>query len=556
MNTKNPDEYQQYLREKRFNGLLFGLIASFWFCAGVWALDWALLARASADLPWLKFVIGAPIVLIIGGAVGWLTVRLDNAAIGAVLWLFAGMAFVWISSHTPFEGQTKMIGILDPQFAGMEIYPFVESARIRMILLYVVVGVLTAIGGSLELFFVESATRASGVGGRIFSLATCLVIFLPIGLLVDNLINQTLRSPIVGTDDLIRFGVEARQGKISKENQRDLGVRALTPFGDRITAPYRLILGSYDPESFEEIIVHTDFSGDWGSCSVLLNRPMNCRISSERYLKKLDCLIMQGTPEDCKLHLEPENPGIPAGVFDELDSPPLEFGILGQRGSVILAVVQDQEMDQVKCILDDTGNVTLNTCIPISGEAFQAIPLPPTATPRSQGFVPAPTPAKAEHASTGTMPETVLATPNGFDFSTLETLPRYLLSLELSDDLQSFDGTAVVTYTNTEAEALDGLYFRLLPNGGGSYGDGSLHVNLATVSGLEAATELSVEDTALRVALEPPLKPGDQTEIRLEFAGQVPLDFGGTKTPAGYGIYNLYRRCAGTVGLVPDFGRE
>ena len=200
----------------------------------------------------------------------------------------------------PFEGLSWAVGVLDRNFAGLEIYPFVESARIRMSLLYVVVGTITAIGGAFEIFFVEAATSADSHISQFLRLASSLIIFIPIGLMMDNLINSSLRNPILGVDDLIQIGLQARTENIPKEQQRQMGVRKLTPFQGFLTEPYRIILGTYDPETLDESSVYTDFSGDWGMCAVIGVQPMVCRISSDRYLSKLACLIKTGSPETCQ----------------------------------------------------------------------------------------------------------------------------------------------------------------------------------------------------------------------------------------------------------------
>jgi hypothetical protein len=125
------------------------------------------------------------------------------------------------------------------------------------------------------------------------------------------------------------------------------------------------------------------------------------------------------------------------------------------------------------------------------------------------------------------------------DLAALEGMPRYTLALDIDPSLSRFQGRARVEYTNQESVPLDRVYFRLLPNGGKSYGDGSLTVSDVQVDGEKASSKISMQDTVLEVDLPASLAPGQQAQIDLAFAGEVPLDFGsGT---AGYGIYNLDR---------------
>ena len=117
-------------------------------------------------------------------------------------------------------------------------------------------------------------------------------------------------------------------------------------------------------------------------------------------------------------------------------------------------------------------------------------------------------------------------------------LNRYQLQVSIAPDELRFQGALNLAYINTEATALDSLYFRLLPNGQRSYGNGSLCVTSVEVAGVAQPIQLSHEDTVLQVNLGKNLEPGGAAQINLSFEGQVPQDFGGGENASGYGIYN------------------
>lgn len=121
----------------------------------------------------------------------------------------------------------------------------------------------------------------------------------------------------------------------------------------------------------------------------------------------------------------------------------------------------------------------------------------------------------------------------------LKGAPRYTIDLSVNPDMRTFDGYARVEYTNSEDTPLDQVYFRLLPNGGGSYGDGSLNVSQVLVDGKSIKADLSLSDSVLNIPLQPALDASESVQIELEFSGQVPANFGGTNGPAGYGIFNF-----------------
>ncbi len=125
------------------------------------------------------------------------------------------------------------------------------------------------------------------------------------------------------------------------------------------------------------------------------------------------------------------------------------------------------------------------------------------------------------------------------DLAYLEDIPHYQIDLFLDYDRQSFDGRLNLDYTNMESISLDRLYFRLLPNGNKSYGNGSLIVDQVKVGEQLIETGLSLEDTILEVPLLINLDSGEQVEVEIDFHGKVPVDFGGEETPSGYGIYNF-----------------
>lgn len=137
------------------------------------------------------------------------------------------------------------------------------------------------------------------------------------------------------------------------------------------------------------------------------------------------------------------------------------------------------------------------------------------------------------------------------DLAALRDLTRYAIDVTIGYDNLSFKGREVVDFTNTERTPLDRLYFRLFPNGGRSYGNGSLTVSSVTVDGETVEPALSLEDTVLEVRLPAILKRGQSTQLALEFEGTVPRDFGGSGEQSGYGIYNFAEGVMALAGWYP-----
>jgi hypothetical protein len=125
------------------------------------------------------------------------------------------------------------------------------------------------------------------------------------------------------------------------------------------------------------------------------------------------------------------------------------------------------------------------------------------------------------------------------DMASLHNLTRYEITLDIDYPDRTISGHEQVVYTNTETIPLDRLYFRLLPNGHQSYGNGSLSVSRVELNSQSVQTSLSLSDSVVEVKPDRELAVGEVARLDIDFSGVVPRDFGGTATPAGYGIYNV-----------------
>ena len=131
--------------------------------------------------------------------------------------------------------------------------------------------------------------------------------------------------------------------------------------------------------------------------------------------------------------------------------------------------------------------------------------------------------------------------------SQLPDIPHYDLRLEIDMENVSYEGSVVIDYTNLEENSLSSIFLRLLPNGGGTYGEGLIEVSGITVNSSKAASVLSLDDSALEIILERPLEPGDHTTISMDFMGKVPVDFAG----GGYGIFSKKDEVLALAGWYP-----
>jgi len=135
--------------------------------------------------------------------------------------------------------------------------------------------------------------------------------------------------------------------------------------------------------------------------------------------------------------------------------------------------------------------------------------------------------------------------------ASLPDLTHYTIDVSIDTATHAFAGHALVELTNTEGQPLESLFFRLLPNGGQGYGNGSLEVSQTRVNGQAVETILSVDDTVLQVNLTRVILPGERIKVDFDFQGSVPVDFGGEQTPWAYGIYNTSQGVLALSGWYP-----
>ena len=172
---------------------------------------------------------------------------------------------------------------------------------------------------------------------------------------------------------------------------------------------------------------------------------------------------------------------------------------------------------------------TQNSAATLSGSPPAETAAPQASAPAAEETV-SPT---IENTQTRSNQEQALLPDQSLDYAVLSNTNHYAIDLQIDYQALAFQGQERLAYINSEDTTLDRLYFRLLPNGGGSFGDGSLQVSDVQVDQQPVETQLSLNDTVLEVPLAQPLSPGQNAQIDMQFQGEVPEDFGG-----GYGIYN------------------
>ncbi len=125
------------------------------------------------------------------------------------------------------------------------------------------------------------------------------------------------------------------------------------------------------------------------------------------------------------------------------------------------------------------------------------------------------------------------------DWSSLSLDTCYNLRFDLTSGGPEYQGTAVITYTNSTPHPLADLVLRVYPNAKVIYG-GNLEILSIRLDGGELEFQNDLPDgTVVRLIIPESIPPGKTVTLDLEFSGELPVDFGGDQT---YGIFNYSSR--------------
>lgn len=217
------------------------------------------------------------------------------------------------------------------------------------------------------------------------------------------------------------------------------------------------------------------------------------------------------------------------------------------------------------------ANIPEPTVTPVPTRQPSPTPLPSPTTPPTS-VPPTPSPLPPPPTNPPVTVEADLAAPVAFDFTDLAPyrqamLPefaadvesvaamgasRYYLEVELEwpegsslrEEGLHLTGQEQVRYTNTENVPLSELYFRLYPNLPGY--DGKMSIDTVVVDGQPIRPELEAQNSALRVPLGQPLKPGAAADITLSYQADVP-----GQTRQGYNIFSASENTIALAGFYP-----
>jgi hypothetical protein len=275
----NPNlERSDVVMEKHRYGIWFGLFLGLGFAIFTWGMDAYTLSNHHGMYPWLKFIIGAMICMILGGITGWLSATTDKTALSALFWLIMGFAFAWLTVNLPLLILPKVLNALEPQTSGLINYTYYEDFNRRVLVAYIWVGIFITIAGLLQLPLSDTAVFSTSFFGKLGPIVVSMILMAIAGTIVDNgMINQPLRDPTISIDNTIQFILDSRGKEVDLTEARRMHTGAFRAIDNSVTPDYKLIVSGYD-RLLEQINILVKFEKDWVDCKVIYNQPIQCEV--------------------------------------------------------------------------------------------------------------------------------------------------------------------------------------------------------------------------------------------------------------------------------------
>jgi len=271
-------ERPDVLREKHRYGIWFGAFLGLGFSIFTWGIDSYVLSVHHGLYPWLKFIIGAVICMIVGAFAGWFSARANKPLYAVLIWLVASSSFAWLTVNLPLLILPKVLSIVEPQTTDLLHYTYYDDFGRRVLVAYGWLGIFISMAGLLQIPMSDSAVFSTSFFGKLGPIFVSVILMAIAGTIVDNgLINQPLRDASVAIDNTIQFIVDNRGKEIDLAEARRMHTGAFRAIDASVTDERRLIVSGYDSQ-LGEVNILVNFEKDWVECQVFYNQPISCKI--------------------------------------------------------------------------------------------------------------------------------------------------------------------------------------------------------------------------------------------------------------------------------------
>jgi hypothetical protein len=351
-------------------GALAGSLIGLALALGIWGPDAIGLRQSHLVLLYPTLLAGAFTVVLLGSLAGWLAARTARRLAAPAIWLAVTLVVVLIAGHLPYEGRTILAWLADRRFWGLPIYPFDQSAKLRLIFSGFFAVPLLTILGLLQDYRLEGIYGA--LDAQRLSARAWLLLLLPLplvfgaGLSTDSFVNAGLRDPVASVAQVIDGG-RTYSGDLD-ELSRSTGINysSLISVRASLSARYSLMLGdiSLGDENTVIVVAHFD-NGAWINCRMLVDRVSFCFDAHLPYIQGLAALLAGqdlGNCQDCAVQVSDEWRAWLLDHGRRFTAPP-QITRLGQWGSYVLMQARDAASGfAVQCLFHGNDTVGIVRC--------------------------------------------------------------------------------------------------------------------------------------------------------------------------------------------------
>jgi hypothetical protein len=271
-----PANRTDILRSKYLYGMWFGMVMGLTFSIFAWGVDAYRLNQINGLYPWLKFLVGMSSCVIVGGFTGWLSARIGKAVMALLLWALAALVFAWLTVSLPLQIMPRVLSIIEPALKDLLHYTYYEQFLFRFGVAYVWLAIFVSLAGLLQIPLSDSAIFSTSILGKVSPMLIVLVLMALSGNTMDNLNNESLRSPIEALNSTTQFFIDHRGEDIDPLESRQMHLASFRTVNDLVTPQRKYVISGYD-EFLGNVQVLARFQKAWVECQVIYNQPVSCK---------------------------------------------------------------------------------------------------------------------------------------------------------------------------------------------------------------------------------------------------------------------------------------
>ena len=262
-------------KQKQLYSVLYGAVVGLAFAISTWGVDALILAGANARLPFLEFIPGMLICLLVGALVGWLTARVENGFIKIFFWLGFGILLVWLMIFIPFNATPFLLQRFDPSLSPLLHYSVPEKLwQFWLFGAFTITGP-ALISGVLQNNLVESAIGSPYRIAKVSMLIIPIILMVLAGLAANQMIGRNLRDPVVATHELLQFAGKNYGKEVDPILARAMRLSSAKELGNLVGQDYTLTVIGFD-QTMGSVDILVDFPRTRATCMLIYSQAVRC----------------------------------------------------------------------------------------------------------------------------------------------------------------------------------------------------------------------------------------------------------------------------------------